>query len=209
MRCLAPERGSGLPPASEPRPACSYLVEMIRSPRDLLVRGAAAGALGTLALSAWEPLRDGWLGHAPPYSVRNIATLGARRAWGLRLPARRAQRLGLLARWLYGPSLGVLYAALRASLPPRLRGGGLLLGVGVGVLEQLTFPLLRITRPPRTWSRAEHALLALQVLLYGVVTEAVLARLPDGARLRRRAAAAAAPAPARPAGTARPTPARQ
>jgi hypothetical protein len=176
------------------------------SSRDVLTRGLAAGALGTLALSAWEPLRDGWLGHPPPYAVRTLVTRGARRAWGIRLKARRAQRLGLLARWLYGPSLGVLYASLRPSLPPRARGGGVLLGVGVGLLEQLTFPLLRVTRPPRTWTRAEHALLALQVLLYGVVTEAVLARAPDAGGLRRRAAAAAARGSARRAGTAPPTP---
>ncbi|WNG31102.1 hypothetical protein F0U62_49125 [Cystobacter fuscus] len=142
----------------------------------LLVRGLAAGALGTLALSAWEPLRDGLLGHSPPYSVRDIATRALRNTWGIQLAPRAAQRLGLLMRWLYGPALGVLYAGLRPALPPAARRWGLLLGTGVGLLEQLAFPLLRVTTPPRTWTPAEHALLAVQVLLHGFVTEAVLSR---------------------------------
>lgn len=143
-------------------------------PSPWLVRGLAAGALGTLALSAWEPLRDGLLGHAPPYSMRDIATRAFRNTWGIRLAPRPAQRLGLLMRWLYGPALGVLYAGLRPALPPAARRWGLLLGAGVGLFEQLAFPLLRVTAPPRTWTPAEHALLAFQVLLHGLVTEAVL-----------------------------------
>ncbi|WP_155893174.1 hypothetical protein [Cystobacter fuscus] len=142
----------------------------------VLVRGLAAGALGTLALSAWEPLRDGLLGHPPPYSVRDIATRAFRNTWGLRLAPRPAQHLGLLMRWLYGPALGVLYARLRPALPPAARRWGLVPGTGVGLFEQLAFALLRVTAPPRTWTPAEHALLALQVLLYGLVTEAVLSR---------------------------------
>src|SRR6218665_3116535 len=112
--------------------------------------GAVAGALGTLALSAWEPVRDALLGRPPVYAVKALATLGARRAWGVRLSPRSALRWGLLARWLNGPALRALYAAPR--------------------------PLLRVTPPWRTWSRGEKVLLDLQVLLFGVITEAVLSR---------------------------------
>jgi hypothetical protein len=43
----------------------------------------------------------------------------------------------------------------------------------VWLFEQLSFPLLGVTAPPRTWSRAEHGLLALQTVLFGLVTESV------------------------------------
>ena len=138
--------------------------------------GAVAGALGTLALSAWEPVRDALLGRPPVYAVKALATLGARRAWGVRLSPRSALRWGLLARWLYGPAMGALYAALRPRLPVSTRLGGFTLGSAMGLLERVAFPLLRVTPPWRTWSRGEKVLLDLQVLLFGVITEAVLSR---------------------------------
>ncbi|ATB29647.1 hypothetical protein [Melittangium boletus] len=149
--------------------------------------GALAGALGTLAVSAWEPARDALLGHPPVYAVRSLATLGARRAWGVRLSPRSALRWGLLARWLYGPAMGTLYAALRPRLPASVRLGGLTLGAAVALLEHVAFPLLRVTPPWRTWSLGEKALLDLQVMLFGVVTEAVLSRRtpPHDAKPRR------------------------
>lgn len=138
--------------------------------------GLLAGAVGTLALSALEPLRNAWLGHEPPYAVRPLLTRGVRRLGGPRLPARTAQRWGLALRWVYGPSLGLLYAAVRPGLPASARLGGFTLGAGVGLFERIAFPLLRVTPAPRTWSRGEKILLGLQVLLFGVVTEAVLRR---------------------------------
>ena len=149
---------------------------MGRLGRGWLLRGLGAGAVGTLALSAMEVLRDRILGHPAPYSVDNIARRGAWQWFGLRLSRRAAHRWGLGMRWMYGPALGALYAWARPGIAPVVRRGGLALGGAVGGLEQLTFPLLRVTSPPRTWSRAEHGLLALQVLVFGAVTEAMLTR---------------------------------
>ncbi|MFL5359019.1 hypothetical protein [Archangium sp.] len=147
----------------------------IRAGRRLL-RGLGSGVVGTLALSGWEPLRDALLGHSPPYSTREIARRGARRWLGVRLGAREAQRWGLAMRWLYGPMLGAVYAWLRPVLPPASRLRGLTLAGGLWLFERLSFPLLRVTRAPRTWSPEEHRLLALQGLLFGLVTEAVLSQ---------------------------------
>jgi hypothetical protein len=140
------------------------------------VSGVVAGAVGTLALSALEPFRNALLGHTPPYAVRPLLTRGVRRWGGPRLSARQALLSGLALRWVYGPSLGALYATLRSRWPASARLGGLTLGAGVGLFERIAFPLLRVTPPPRTWSRGEKVLLGLQVLLFGVVTEAVLSR---------------------------------
>ena len=137
-------------------------------------QGFGAGALGTLALTAWEPLRDAVLGHPPVYAVDRLARRGARRWWGWKLSPRIAQRWGLGMRWVYGPTLGALYAWSRPFLPPAALRGGVLLGLAVGAFEWLSFAPLRVTAPPRTWSRAEHGLLVFQVLLFGLVTEAVL-----------------------------------
>jgi hypothetical protein len=138
--------------------------------------GAIAGALGTLALSALEPFRDALLGRPPVYAVRPLLTRAARRAWGIRLAPPAAQRWGLATRWVYGPTIGALYAALRPRLPASVRLGGLALGAAVGLFEAVSFPLLRVTPPRRQWSRGETLALGLQVLLFGVVTEAVLSR---------------------------------
>jgi len=138
--------------------------------------GAVAGALGTLALSAFEPVRDVLLGRPPVYAVRALATRGARRTWGVRLSSRSAQGWGLLARWLYGPMLGAVYAAWRSRLPAPARLGGLTLGVAVGLLERGALPWLGVTPPWRSWPPREKTLLGVQVLLFGIVTEAVLSR---------------------------------
>ena len=76
-------------------------------------------------------------------------------------------------RWLYGPALGVLHAWLRPLLPGPAPLHGLLLGGGVWLFERLSFPRLRVTPPPRSWSSAERRWLALQCLLFGLVTASV------------------------------------
>ena len=158
-----------------------------------LVRGATAGAVGTLALGGFALLRNAALGHAPPYAARRIASrlLGRVLHRTLRPPTALAGSLGL--RFTYGPLLGLTWVHLRAALPTALLPRGVLLGAGVWALEQLTFPLLRATSPARTWSPAEHAFLLAQTLLFGVTTERCLAALEG------RAADRAMKAPAQPA----------
>ncbi|KFA92990.1 hypothetical protein Q664_11940 [Archangium violaceum Cb vi76] len=136
-----------------------------------IFRALGAGVLGTLALTASEPLRDALLGRPPPYSVRHIARRAARAWFGVRLRPREAQRWGLVMRWLYGPTLGVLGGWLRPMLPGPVHG--LVLGGGVWLFEWLSFPRLRVTPPPHTWSPAERRWLAVQCLLFGLVTASV------------------------------------
>ncbi|WP_375769080.1 hypothetical protein NR798_46675 [Archangium gephyra] len=142
--------------------------------------------IGTLALSASEPLRDSMLGHPPPYSVGNIARRAARAWLGVRLRPRQAQRWGLAMRWLYGPALGVLQGSLRFLLPTSMPLRGFLLGGGVWLFERLSFPRLRVTPPPRTWSSTERQWLALQCLLFGLVTGAVPPLVQAGGPVRER-----------------------
>ncbi|WNG62226.1 hypothetical protein F0U59_51650 [Archangium gephyra] len=138
-----------------------------------ILRGLGAGVLGTLALTASEPLRDALLGRPPPYSVHHIARRAARAWFGVRLRPREAQRWGLVMRWLYGPTLGVLGGWLRPMLPGPAPFHGLVLGGGVWLFEWLSFPPLRVTPHPRTWSPAERRWLAVQCLLFGLVTASV------------------------------------
>ncbi len=151
-----------------------------------LLQGLGAGVLGTLALTASEPLRNSVLGHPPPYSVSHIARRAARAWLGVRLRPREAQRWGLALRWLYGPTLGLLQGWLRPSLPGPAPLHGLLLGGGVWLFEWLSFPRLRVTPPPRTWSSAERQWLALQCLLFGFVTTSVLPRGQAAGPVRER-----------------------
>lgn len=141
-----------------------------------IFRGLGAGVLGTLALTASEPLRDALLGRPPPYAMHHIARRAARAWFGLRLRPRQAQRWGLVMRWIYGPTLGVLGKWLQPVLPGPTPIHGLLLGGGVWLFEWLSFPRLHVAPPPRTWSPAERRWLAIQGLLFGLVTASVLPR---------------------------------
>ncbi|HZH78585.1 MAG TPA: hypothetical protein VEY88_21330 [Archangium sp.] len=155
---------------------------MARKTWERMLQGLGAGALGTLALTALEPLRDTVLGHAPPYAVRHLAARGAKRWLGLRLGPREAQGWGLVMRWVYGPTLGALHAWLRPLLPQARGLRGWVLGGGVWLFEWLALPRLGVTPPPHRWSSRERRLLLLQTSLFGLVTEAVLSRAYRGGR---------------------------
>lgn len=136
-----------------------------------LLRGAAAGAVGTLALGGLALLRNATLGHAPPYSAHRLAARLVGR-WSHRSVSQRAALAWSLGmRFTYGPALGLVWARIREALPPSRLLRGLLLGAGVWTFEILSFPALRVTAPPRTWTRAEHAFLLAQTCLFGLVTE--------------------------------------
>ncbi len=149
-----------------------------------LVRGATAGAVGTLALGGFALLRNAALGHAPPYAARRIASRLLGRALHRPVRARVALVGSLGLRFTYGPLLGLVWARLRAALPASSLTRGLALGAGVWALEHLTFPMLRATSPVHTWTRAEHALLLAQTLLFGLSTERCLTALEERAAAR-------------------------
>ena len=142
-----------------------------------LVRGATAGAVGSLALGGFALLRNAVLGHAPPFAARLITSRLLSRVLHRPVRPRVALAGSLGLRITYGSLLGLAWVRLRSALPAsRLTRGGLL-GVSVWALEHLTFPMLRATPSPRTWTRAEHAFLLAQTLLFGIATERCLAAL--------------------------------
>jgi len=144
----------------------------------LLLRGAAAGAVGTLALGGLALLRNAALGHPPPYSARWLAARLVGRVTHRLVPRRQALVWSLGLRFTYGPVLGLVWTRLREALPPSPLTRGAVLGVGVWALELLSFPTLRVTASPRTWTRAEHAFLLAQTCLFGLVTERRLSAVP-------------------------------
>lgn len=154
-----------------------------------LLRGAAAGTVGTLALGGFALLRNAALGHAPPYSAHRLAARLVGRVSHRSVSPRAALAWSLGLRFTYGPVLGLVWARIREGLPSSLLLRGLLLGAGVSAFERLSFPTLRVTSAPRTWTRAEHAFLLAQTCLFGLVTEGTLQR----ASTRRRAIRASTP----------------
>jgi hypothetical protein len=70
-----------------------------------------------------------------------------------------------------------MYSAARPALPTKGWLRALLLGGGVWLFERLVFPRFGVTPPARSWSPAERHWLAVQTLLFGLVTEAVLSRV--------------------------------
>lgn len=142
-----------------------------------IVRAASAGAVGSLALGGFALLRNAALGHVPPYSARRITARLLGRVLHRRVRPREALVASLLLRVGYGKVLGLAWAQVRSALPRSTLMRGLLLGAGVSTLEHLTFPLVHATLPPRTWTRAEHAFLVAQTLLFGLVTEASLSAM--------------------------------
>lgn len=143
-----------------------------------LKHGLLAGTAGTLAHQGLTPLRNAWLGHLPPFAVRSIVSRLGERVLGQPLSDARTRDWGLAMRFTYGPSLALAWTRVRGwlprSLPTPVRG--LLLGVGVLAFEVLSLPVVGATRPLRTWTRGDFALLAAQTGLFGLVTEAVLSR---------------------------------
>lgn len=136
-----------------------------------------AGVTGTVALRAFVALRNRVLGRPPPYAARHIAARLARSALQRELSPDQARRWGDTLRALYGPMLGVGWALAREAAPGGPVPPGLLLGLGVLALELATFPVLRATESPRTWSTAEHAWLVAQTAVFGLVTEATFSSL--------------------------------
>jgi hypothetical protein len=141
-----------------------------------LLRGAAAGTVGTLALGGFALLRNAALGHAPPYSAHRLAARIVGRVSHRSVSPRAALAWSLGLRFTYGPGLGLIWARVRERLPASLLLRGLLLGAGVLAFEHFSFSTLHVTSAPRTWTRAERAFLLAQTCLFGLVTEGALQR---------------------------------
>jgi short-subunit dehydrogenase len=142
--------------------------------RDVVTRGLFAGAAGTLALALSGLIERALRGRRPVYAPASLA----RRLFGTlaRTPA-RATAIGTVMRWIYGPLIGVAYAAtvgraLRRRWPAgRLWPAGLALGGAVYLFELLFLPLVGATRGLRHWPAGDKLLLAGHTGLYGLATD--------------------------------------
>ncbi|HYH30389.1 MAG TPA: hypothetical protein VD903_08390 [Pseudonocardia sp.] len=144
-----------------------------------LLRGAAAGAAGTTALTATTytdmAVRARPASDAPQQVVARLAD-----AAGVVVPGRRRERarrlsaLGVLAGTATGVGIGGLAGLLRAvgvRMPTAV--GGPLLGLGAMAASDGPLAVLRIS-DPRRWSAVDWAADAVPHLVYGCTTHATL-----------------------------------
>jgi hypothetical protein len=143
-----------------------------------IVVGAVAGAAGTLALSLSEAFETKLLGRKPVYAA---VVIGVRLF--LRGPSHfpkttaAARRLGLVARWLYGIALGMVYTLVVAPVSSAVVDG-ILLGTAIYVFEIFAMPAVGATPRLANWRPAEPALLFWHTTIFAITTAAV-ARILD------------------------------
>ena len=120
-------------------------------PMNEVLRGAAAGAIGTAALELVAPIERAIVGDAPPFSPRQLAAAILRRV-APDARRRRVARLGRAMRWTYGPGLGIAYALLAARSRRPLAQRSLLLGAAIFGFELIALPAVVGTQlyRPRT-----------------------------------------------------------
>ncbi len=142
--------------------------------RGVVTRGLVAGAAGTLALALSDLLERAVIRGRPVYAPSALA----RRLFGTlaRTPG-RAAAIGTAMRWIYGPLIGVAYAAtlgraLRRRWPAsRLWPAGLALGGAVYLFELIFLPLVGATRRLARWPARDKLLLAGHTGLFGLATD--------------------------------------
>jgi hypothetical protein len=133
-------------------------------PRNALVRGAIAGALGTFALNV-ATYADVALRNRPPSDVPEKVV-----EHYVELPKNRASGVGALAGYATGVAGGVVYALahrLFGVVPAPLRG----LGLGFGVMAATdTSSTLAGATDPRNWGASGWLADIVPHAVYGVVT---------------------------------------
>jgi hypothetical protein len=139
----------------------------------VIVTGVMAGAAGTLALSLSEAFETKLLGHKPVYAAAVIGVrLFLRGRSRFPKTTAAARRLGLVVRWLYGITLGMVYALLAMPASSALIDG-LLVGTAIYVYEIFAMPAIGATPKLARWRPAEPALLFWHTTVFGVTTAAV------------------------------------
>jgi hypothetical protein len=146
-------------------------------PRSKLVRGAIAGATGTVALNIVTyvdmALRNRPASDVPEKVVEHYA----------QVPQNRASGLGALLGYATGIAGGVVYALghpLFRFLPRPVRG----LGLGFGVMAATdTSSTLSGATDPRTWGASGWVADIVPHIAYGVVTASVFDSWASNQRL--------------------------
>ncbi len=143
-------------------------------------RGAVAGVVGTVAMSALMLAagRVGLLGRQPPQA---IAERAVQVGTGERVPAPVGRALGVLTHLAFGGGAGVGYALLPRRLPPPVRGCSWALAIYTAAYQGWV-PALGALPPAEKDRRDRVAVMVLAHLVYGTVlakTEQALRAQPD------------------------------
>lgn len=161
-----------------------------------VVKGAVAGAAGV-----WIMDRVDWfmVAHEDQRAWRrtqavrpngkdpahNMAGLAAR-AVGAEPPP-QPHPLGVATHYAVGMAPAMAYATVRRRLPGGILGRGLLLGLGMFLVEdEIINPLIGVAAPPGRYPWQAHARGLVAHLVLGVATEAALAALDQPRRRQAR-----------------------
>lgn len=144
---------------------------------DVLRVGLIAGLAGTAAEAGTARLGRRLIGtDALVYDPARLAARLTRHLVGHTLTDRQAAVMGIAMRWSYGPSWGIVAAAVSRS--PR-RGHvirrGLALGGVITAFELVMLPAVRATPPLAEWGRGEIVWDAVDASAYGVTVAIGLA----------------------------------
>jgi hypothetical protein len=142
----------------------------MRAREQRTARGFLAGAIGTLVLTGFEVFEAGWLGGPTLYAAGPVARGLAARFVNRKLAGRTERVAGLLLRWMYGPTIGAVYARVRPRLPLSVPAAGACLAGGILGFELLAMPALGGTPPLGKWDRPQLWMLAAHTLSYGAGT---------------------------------------
>jgi hypothetical protein len=152
-----------------------------------LVKGAVAGAAGVWVMDRvdWFMVEHGnqeaWRrtqaarpnGKDPAHNMVGSAA----RAVGTSPPP-QPHAAGIATHYVVGMAPAIAYAATRRHLPGGILGRGLILGLGMFLVEdEIINPLVGVAAPPQRYPWQAHARGLVAHLVLGVVTEAILTTL--------------------------------
>jgi hypothetical protein len=160
-----------------------------------LAKGAIAGAVGVWVMDRvdWFMVEHGdqeaWRrtqavrpnGKDPAHNMAGLAA----RAVGASPPP-QPHPIGIATHYAVGVAPAVAYAVTRRHLPGGILSRGLILGLGMFLVEdEIVNPIIGVAAPPQRYPLQAHARGLIAHLVLGVVTETVLASL-DRPRRRSR-----------------------
>ena len=148
------------------------------TPLGAAVRGAAAGAVGTVTMTAVQAVEMKARGREPSTAPAQVAKRVIEGVLQREVPEREIDTLNTAMHWVYGIGWGVAYGIVRGSRTtrPSLRGG-LAFGVVVWGASLIELPALGLAPPVWEYPPQELALDVAFHLAYGAGTAAAFAAL--------------------------------
>ena len=149
-----------------------------------IVRGAAAGALGSLAMNLFARATGDRRAHGvqPPQSKpldedapEQVGAAAFEMVSGSEPDEELEQPLGTAAHYAFGAAMGVAYALLSPRLPVLRRGHGTLYGTLVWLFaDEGLMPALGLSRGPAQLPLRTHAYALAGHVVYGAAVAAVV-----------------------------------